>query len=375
MPPGKLRSYVHDEIGPKSGYCLICQKLFLCAGVHEQKHGHMVDTPTAQQWNDKCDQEHAAWQKRAKPKRAVVPRLTEGAAIACPKAQAHSLASPAITDTTKNQNPTILEAENNVKKNLRSIRMSEELNAEQRRIAVDWVTQRYDLHVAWAMTEQGFTVEDFQARLATAREERTELSWEEHLMVSLGAGREGFADWDVRERKAQVQRDEQLAKLMEFDEWDGKDTAGASPGGRKRKIVDCGSPGDAEIADSQPGATGEASTSSAEPPPAESSRPTTAEQPGTTGAQVSRWCQSLQLHVAAQLEGNNSKGYTCRDCQFTCRRDLLIGKLCLKYHVGDSCERQQMMRMVNYVRGADGNHMKSMEWLLDHRHLLPDEMP
>jgi hypothetical protein len=152
-------------------------------------------------------------------------------------------------------------------------------------------------------------------------------------------------------------------------------TAGASLRGRKRKIVDGGSPGDAEIADSQPGATGDASTSSAAPPPAESSRPTTAEQPGTTGAQVSRWCQSLQLHVAAQLEGNNSKGYTCRDCQFTCRRDLLIGKLCLKYHVGDSCERQQMMRMVNYVRGADGNHMKSMEWLLDHRHLLPDEMP
>ena len=153
-------------------------------------------------------------------------------------------------------------------------------------------------------------------------------------------------------------------------------TAGASPGGRKRKIVDCGSPGDAEIADSQPGATGEASASSAAPPPAESSRPTTAEQPGTTGAQVSRWCQSLQLHVAAQLDGNNGEGYTCKDCKFTCKfRDRLMGMICLQYHVDDVKKRKQVMRMMSYVRANGGKNGRSMQWLLQNRHMLPEEMP
>jgi len=76
------------------------------------------------------------------------------------------------------------------------------------------------------------------------------------------------------------------------------------------------------------------------------------------------------------LGGNNGEGYTCRDCQFTCKfRDRLMGMICLQYHVGDGVWRKQMMRMMSYVRAKCGKNGRSMQWLLRNRHMLPEEMP
>ena len=96
----------------------------------------------------------------------------------------------------------------------------------------------------------------------------------------------------------------------------------------------------------------------------------------TTQAQVLRWCQSLQPHVAAQLDGNNGEGYTCIDCQLTCKfLDRFMVSLCSHYHVGDCEVRKQMMRMMSYVRANGRKNGRSMQWLLQNRHMLPEEMP
>ena len=130
--------------------------------------------------------------------------------------------------------------------NLRCLRGSKELDAQQQTIAAKWINKgHHGMTVAWNMALKRVTRTEFKKHLLAAQKEsRAELSWREYMTHAFGAGRD-FADWrdraaaalaqQVDERQKEEAPGSSLAKDIVRDAADGDDDGDVEGGEGSRE--------------------------------------------------------------------------------------------------------------------------------------------